>query len=73
MSTSRTRQAYVLTGMLDDAVKGSPPRQAPSGRRRPAPHRVEAPAGHLFPDEMGALAASLDDATRESGVVPMWS
>ncbi len=27
----------------------------------------------LFPDEMDALAASLDGAMRESGVVPMWS
>jgi integrase len=29
--------------------------------------------GHLFPDEMDALAASLDNAMRGSGVVPMWS
>lgn len=29
--------------------------------------------GHLFPDELDALAASLDDAMRGSGVVPAWS
>ena len=29
--------------------------------------------GHLFPDEMDALAASLDNAMRGSGVVPLWS
>ncbi len=29
--------------------------------------------GHLFPDELDALASRLDDAMREIGVVPMWS
>lgn len=29
--------------------------------------------GHLFPDELHQLAARLDDAMRESDVVPMWS
>ncbi len=29
--------------------------------------------GHLFPDETDVLAASLDNAMRGSGVVPLWS
>ena len=29
--------------------------------------------GHLFPDELDDVAARLDDAMRESDVVPMWS
>ena len=74
MSTSRTRRAYVLTGTLDDAVAGGRlvrhPASTDAGPRLGTP---DAGRWAALPDEVGALAASLDNAMRGSGVVPLWS
>ena len=71
MSTSRTRRAYVLTGTLDDAVAGGRlvrhPASTDAGPRLGTP---DAGRWAALPDEVGALAASLDNAMRGSGVVP---